>query len=77
MATQSPPLLKVSVLHYRDQSHDEETWIKWWKEEHMPAIIPIALKHGIERVELVRSLMLPRYLPQMYLVLTCDCFSIA
>ncbi|KAL1856443.1 hypothetical protein Daus18300_010710 [Diaporthe australafricana] len=52
MTAAPTPMLKVSVLHYRDQSQDEGTFIKWWNEEHMPTIMPIALRHGIERVEL-------------------------
>jgi len=57
MASQAALMLKVSVFHYRDQSHDEATWMKWWNEEHMPLIMPIAIKHGIEKVDLVRSLL--------------------
>ncbi|ROW02527.1 hypothetical protein VMCG_06052 [Cytospora schulzeri] len=51
MATQQPPLLKLSVLHYRNQLHDEETWTKWYTEEMLPRFIPIVHRHGIERVE--------------------------
>lgn len=53
MASPPTPTLKVVVLHDRDQSRDEETWQKWWSEELMPRIMPFALKHGIDRAELV------------------------
>ncbi|KAK6075188.1 hypothetical protein SCUP234_07891 [Seiridium cupressi] len=46
------PVLKVSVLHYRDKARDEETWTKWYLEEQIPRFVPIAQKHGIDRVEL-------------------------
>ncbi|KAH7312619.1 hypothetical protein B0I35DRAFT_513942 [Stachybotrys elegans] len=49
---QEMPMLKVSVLHYRDPSRDEETWIKWYMEEHIPRFIPIVQRHGIHRCEL-------------------------
>ncbi|ROV89363.1 hypothetical protein VPNG_10120 [Cytospora leucostoma] len=52
MATQQLPLLKCSVLHYRDKSHDEESWLKWYNEEQIPRFIPIAHKHGIDKVEI-------------------------
>lgn len=47
-------MLKVSMLICRDQSRDEETWKKWLLEEHMPRGLPLALKHGVERIKLVR-----------------------
>ncbi|KAI0479142.1 hypothetical protein GGR56DRAFT_363708 [Xylariaceae sp. FL0804] len=49
---QQMPLLKVSVLHYRDRAHDEETWKKWYIEEHIPRFVPVAHRHGIDRCEL-------------------------
>ncbi|KAH7304319.1 hypothetical protein B0I35DRAFT_445523 [Stachybotrys elegans] len=49
---QQMPMLKISILHYRDQSKDEETWIKWYLEEQIPRFIPIAHRHGIDRCEL-------------------------
>ncbi|KUI71855.1 hypothetical protein VM1G_07484 [Cytospora mali] len=52
MAEQQMPLLKVSVLHFRDKSHDEETWLKWYNEEQIPRFIPIAHRHGLDRVEI-------------------------
>jgi len=55
MAEQDTPMLKVSILHYRDPAHDEETWTKWYLEEQIPRFIPIAHRHGIDRCELVRS----------------------
>lgn len=60
MADETNTMLKITVLHYRDQSHDEATWMRWWNEEHMPCIMPIAIKHGIERVELVRLISFPQ-----------------
>src|SRR3569833_56020 len=51
---QTPQLLKVTVHHYQDHSHDEETWLKWYMEEQIPRFIPVAHKHGIDRCELVR-----------------------
>jgi hypothetical protein len=57
---ESMPMLKVSVLHYRDQSRDEETWTKWYLEEQIPRYVPIAQKHGIDRVELVSC---PNFFP--------------
>ena len=48
-----PEMLKVTVLHYRDRSVDEEAWTKWYIEEQIPRFIPIAHKHGIDRCELV------------------------
>lgn len=64
---QQPPLLKVSILHFRDQSRDEETWTKWYLEEQIPRFIPMAHKHGIDRVELVG----PSPLPLLSLSLAC------
>lgn len=58
MAAQQLPLIKCSVLHYRDKSHDEETWLKWYNEEQIPRFIPIAHKHGIDKVEIVRLIKL-------------------
>ncbi|KAK6207358.1 hypothetical protein LQW54_007185 [Pestalotiopsis sp. IQ-011] len=52
MAGEQKQLLKVSVLHYRDESHDEETWTKWYYEEQIPRFVPVANSHGIDRVEL-------------------------
>ncbi|KAI1403700.1 hypothetical protein F4819DRAFT_450149 [Hypoxylon fuscum] len=52
MAEQQMPLIKISILHYRDQSHDEETWTKWYTEEQIPRFIPLVHKHGIDRCEL-------------------------
>ncbi|KAI0903118.1 hypothetical protein F4823DRAFT_629663 [Ustulina deusta] len=49
---QETPMLKISVLHYRDPSHDEETFTKWYIEEQIPRFIPIAHRHGIDRCEL-------------------------
>ncbi|GAB1317083.1 Putative dimeric alpha-beta barrel protein [Madurella fahalii] len=49
---QQMPMLKVSVLHYRDKSRDEATWAKWYIEEQIPRFIPLAHKHGIDRCEL-------------------------
>lgn len=45
---QQQTTLKISVLHYRDQSHDEATFLKWYLEEQIPRFIPIAHKHGID-----------------------------
>jgi ferritin len=57
---QQQTMLKVSVLHYRDQSHDEATFLKWYLEEQIPRFIPIAHKHGIDRCEMLRpSLHMP------------------
>lgn len=53
MAEQQMPFLKVSVLHYRDQSRDEGEWMKWYLEEQIPRFVPVAHKHGIDRLELV------------------------
>lgn len=47
------PFLKVSVLHYRDKSRDEGEWMKWYLEEQIPRFVPVAHKHGIDRLELV------------------------
>lgn len=55
---QQMPMLKVSVLHYRDKSHDEATWTKWYLEEQIPRFVPMAHKHGIDRCELA-SLLFP------------------
>jgi hypothetical protein len=55
MAEQQAPLLKVSVLHFRDESKDEETWTKWYVEEQIPRFITVAHKHGIDRCEVVSS----------------------
>ncbi|KAK6074547.1 hypothetical protein SCUP515_06419 [Seiridium cupressi] len=49
------PMLKVSVPHYRDKARDEETWTKWYLEEQIPRFVPIAQKHGIDRVELAMA----------------------
>lgn len=56
MASPQMPMLKVTVLHYRDQSHDEETWLKWYNEEQIPRFMPVALRNGVDRVEIVRIL---------------------
>lgn len=53
MAEQQMPFLKVSVLHYRDKSRDETEWMKWYLEEQIPRFVPVAHKHGIDRLELV------------------------
>jgi hypothetical protein len=55
MAEQQATLLKVSVLHFRDESKDEETWTKWYIEEQIPRFITVAHKHGIDRCEVVSS----------------------
>lgn len=66
---QQASMLKVSVLHYRDRSHDEETWTKWYIEEQIPRFIPIAHKHGIDRCELVCvSLFSPAIIHTHYIV---------
>ncbi|KAJ0124364.1 hypothetical protein J7T55_005702 [Diaporthe amygdali] len=52
MASPQMPMLKVTVLHYRDQSHDEETWLKWYNEEQIPRFMPVALRNGVDRVEI-------------------------
>ncbi|KAI1342717.1 hypothetical protein F5Y15DRAFT_266079 [Xylariaceae sp. FL0016] len=49
---QTMPMLKVSVLHYRDPQRSEEEWTKWYTEEQIPRFIPMAHKHGIDRCEL-------------------------
>lgn len=61
MSTPSTPMIKISVLHDRDQSRDEGTWHRWWTEELMPRIMPFALKHGIDRVELVCRPVSPEF----------------
>lgn len=61
MAEPQAPLLKVSVLHFRDESKDEETWTKWYVEEQIPRFITVAHKHGIDRCEVVSS----RYYPSI------------
>jgi len=48
-----PPLLKISVLHFRHPSKDEETWTKWYTTEQIPRFITVAHKHGIDRCEVV------------------------
>lgn len=53
MAEQQAPLLKVSVMHFRDESKDEETWTKWYIEEQIPRFIAVSHKHGIDRCEVV------------------------
>lgn len=57
---QMPMMFKVSILHYRDKSRDEETWIKWYLEEQIPRFIPVAHRHGIDRCELVSPTLFVR-----------------
>ncbi|KAK5637183.1 hypothetical protein RRF57_012895 [Xylaria bambusicola] len=52
MAEPQMPMLKVSILHYRDPSRNEEEWTKWYIEEQIPRFIPVAQRHGIDRCEL-------------------------
>ncbi|KAK0618510.1 hypothetical protein B0T17DRAFT_538111 [Bombardia bombarda] len=51
MAQEQTKFLKVSVLHFRDQSRDEAEWKKWYLEEQIPRFVPVAHKHGIDRLE--------------------------
>ncbi|KAI0101743.1 hypothetical protein GGR51DRAFT_529207 [Nemania sp. FL0031] len=46
------PLMKMTVLHYRNPSRDEKTWTEWYLKEHVPRFVPIVHKHGIDRFEL-------------------------
>ncbi|KAI0019139.1 hypothetical protein F4780DRAFT_780675 [Xylariomycetidae sp. FL0641] len=49
---QQMPMLKVSILHYRNLSKGEDEWIHWYQNEQIPRFIPVAQRRGIDRCEL-------------------------